>query len=121
MTTSRELIDGALTTELLQRGIKLPAAASPSLAWIASDALSVLDELETAGVLVCGGDVWHRDPDGKITPAYANWYYEKTTEQVSKGDVRAAASQARSYITSLPPRNDRIVLFEIVCCGRSSP
>ncbi len=115
MASSREIINATVSADLIQRGIELPAARFPSLGWIGDDAVRVVDELEAAGVLISGGDVWQLEPSGRVRPAYANWHYDVDSAAIGAPDVRDAAALARRYLADLRLTGEAAALFEIVC------
>lgn len=112
MPTQRDVIQSSISAELLAKGVELPAATTPSLAWKTSDALQVIDQLEKAGILILGGDVWRLASDARIRPAYANWYYDGEMADATQEDVKVAATQARDYVRTYP--SDSSILFGIV-------
>jgi hypothetical protein len=118
MATSRDLIGSALSEELVAKGTELPAARFPSLGWSRDDALRVVNQLEAAGMLISGGDVWHVDPAGRVRPAYANWHYDLRPGVIEERDVRDAAALARRYIAELRSACDSETLVEVVCHAR---
>ncbi len=99
----------------MEKGIELPAAQFPSLGWMGHDAVRVVDQLEAAGVLISGGDVWQLESSGRVRPAYANWHYDLDSRRIGEHDVRDAAAKARRYIADLRLPSESEALFEIVC------
>jgi hypothetical protein len=82
--------------------------------------MRVVDELEAAGVLISGGDVWVLERPGRVQPAYANWHYDLDGGRIGAKDVHDAAAHARRYIADLKPPSESATLIEIVCHARAN-
>ena len=90
-------------------------AGFPTYGWLREDALKIVDEAESAHVVILGGDIWSV-VSGRIEPAYANWFEDVGSIKPNDDDVARCAEKARRYISSYPAADaaESEAVFEFV-------
>ena len=82
--------------ELKGKEISLKHLHLSEVAWKKSDALKLIDHLQSKGNFILGGDVLKKDEDG-YRHNYDNWYLNP-----EDGDAQQSAEHTRNYINKYP-------------------
>ena len=78
-----------------------------------SQALNAINELESAGIAILGGDVYYVS-DNRLSSSPDSWYCDQSPNQPWNAFVRRSATEARKYIEGYEIEEESDVLFAIV-------
>ena len=93
--------------ELKGKEISLEHLHLSEVAWLKTEALKLIDHLQSKGSFILGGDVLKKD-EGVYRHNYDNWYLNQ-----EDGDAKQSAEHARNYINKYP-EGDYAFVFVVV-------
>lgn len=82
---------------ILSVGVSLECIGIKNWALSRNEAISAICELETHGVPILGGDVYHL-VNGVAEQTYDNWYCDRDANELASEFLRRSVSKAKSYI-----------------------